>query len=1549
MKWIIRIALLNLLVAQFYAGVVLAAKCDVDNNSVIDRNDINLIFAARNTQADGPDDPRDADSDGIITVNDARQCVLQCTLDRCATPDPNDIDNDGDGYTENQGDCDDTNPNIHPGATDIPGNGIDEDCNGSDAQPPVQVPLIDVVPEPLDLGDVFVGSSSSGQFTVSNTGTAPLVIDSIIGSGAPFTVFPPTHITIEPGKSDTVTIGFSPTVEGIFGGTVTFSSNAGNDAQLTRTVSGQGIVPTADQFPDISTPPSLEFGGVQEEITVAKTLTVSNVGTAPLEVSNVTVDNSVFNVLTTHGETLPLVINPGESRNLVVQLTPPLGSGSTSFNGLLSIESNDPDEGIRTVSLTGNALAPEPPLQNNPIIGASVDDIIDSTNCTSVSGIVEFDAGSSASDVFQVILTDQGGVTAVSGTFTASSGAGKVNFNGIDACGLADGVIEVSVILTQNGEELPPFIGTPAVKNTSTLAPPILEPLPPVTTLDTIQVCGTSRTNTTVKVDGGANTVTTVLDDLTEHFCVDVPLKPNTQNILIAAAIDDLAPEPKPIAYAQPVSIIQIDPSQIVIAEVQVRPLTADEIATLVQNGIINLDNPDNFNVSMFTLVLTIGSFPVTISQPVAVNRQTGSVSYGGGSPVWRPGRYTSPPPGPAPSYGGSSGGCTSGCAQIVVIHSESGQTIPGVIIIDGRIKTLKEFFQVTLALFNNSDSFVLKDMQASINLPAGLTPIKAGPGTDVANINNSGGIDHVTIDDIPPGENRTGQFIIRGDAVGTHAISVDFQGFITEGGLPEPIPVNGSAGTTVQVLGPPELSVVVHHPRDPDGSDVTENEIYDLLIDITNESSRPALYTSLDLFVGGGAELVDANGTAIPQSSDLRTIGTIPPGQTARVAYRVRSLLEGDIIACQGIASSNITLSVDTGMDGSSCLINSLYPAPFEPLPADLPPTIIGINPLNGQYNVPVTSSVVATFIPQSACFTADTWNNIVTGPIGGDPANGLEVLSANLVSTGTFYLEELDNDGNPVRHIPTDLTVEDHPGGGTTIAVLRLGLPAPLSQAFLKPNTRYRATLVGGPGGICSASSVAEMPQTFNWIFSTAQDCSITGDLQLSSLEPTSGSIDVPLNQPLMLNFNNRIDVGSLRFIPGDLLNSTFGVYQNAAESGGDLISEGTPVAGRGVFSNLNSTLTYTPLANLPEDTQIHVRLTNGVRDVCGNQLQTPASGVELISFHTVPPDTTPPSAPNVNPIPELTNQPSIQVSGNAEAYSTITVSGGESSVITTTSGSGLFSVLVPLNLNAVSNLQVQAADASGNVSVIVTSDIDGGALMVTNDSNPPLVSSIVPIDGATGVVLDTAITVLFNEPVNPDTINNLNIRLESSGVEVAGSFTLIGSDGFTFTPGILLQTGGYYSVHLRAEGVQDAAGNGLAAEFVSTFYTVPSQAMVDPIPTLTNQPSIQVTGTADPNAQITVLGGASPAQSIASSAGDFTVIVDLNLNQLSTLSVVAADEFGHESQPVTTDNTGATHRNYLELSATQIQSFKLQWPVEITRPLTTVMEHGHCSTAA
>ena len=62
---------------------VVAAVCDVNKDNVINIDDINLILAARNMVV-AAGDPRDADGDRVITVNDARYCTLKCTKAQCA-------------------------------------------------------------------------------------------------------------------------------------------------------------------------------------------------------------------------------------------------------------------------------------------------------------------------------------------------------------------------------------------------------------------------------------------------------------------------------------------------------------------------------------------------------------------------------------------------------------------------------------------------------------------------------------------------------------------------------------------------------------------------------------------------------------------------------------------------------------------------------------------------------------------------------------------------------------------------------------------------------------------------------------------------------------------------------------------------------------------------------------------------------------------------------------------------------------------------------------------------------------------------------------------------------------------------------------------------------------------------------------------------------------------------------------------------------------------------------------------------------------------------
>lgn len=71
------------------------------------------------------------------------------------TPDPNDVDDDEDGFTENEGDCDDTDPGIAPGRVDGC-DGVDEDCDGT-----IDEDAVDEDPyEPNDTAAVHLGSLS---------------------------------------------------------------------------------------------------------------------------------------------------------------------------------------------------------------------------------------------------------------------------------------------------------------------------------------------------------------------------------------------------------------------------------------------------------------------------------------------------------------------------------------------------------------------------------------------------------------------------------------------------------------------------------------------------------------------------------------------------------------------------------------------------------------------------------------------------------------------------------------------------------------------------------------------------------------------------------------------------------------------------------------------------------------------------------------------------------------------------------------------------------------------------------------------------------------------------------------------------------------------------------------------------------------------------------------------------------------------------------------------------------------------------------------------
>ncbi|HMF43949.1 MAG TPA: sulfatase-like hydrolase/transferase [Polyangia bacterium] len=123
-------------------------------------------------------------------VADARAAFAGQTLDAGRRL----LDFDGDGYARalGGGDCNDRDPDIHPGALDLPGDGIDADCDGEDAgeslPPPARmVDLPASVPADLDLLLVTIDTLRADHIGCYGypRPTTP-VIDALAAEGALF-------------------------------------------------------------------------------------------------------------------------------------------------------------------------------------------------------------------------------------------------------------------------------------------------------------------------------------------------------------------------------------------------------------------------------------------------------------------------------------------------------------------------------------------------------------------------------------------------------------------------------------------------------------------------------------------------------------------------------------------------------------------------------------------------------------------------------------------------------------------------------------------------------------------------------------------------------------------------------------------------------------------------------------------------------------------------------------------------------------------------------------------------------------------------------------------------------------------------------------------------------------------------------------------------------------------------------------------------------------------------------------------------------------------
>jgi hypothetical protein len=110
-------------------------------------------------------------------------------------------------------------------------------------------PAIEVTPTSLDFDSVEVGEDSTLQFTIQNTGTAPLIVSGIVPP-AGYATTPPGP-PIQPNQTRQVTVTFSPVAEQVYPGIILINSNAPT-TPTEVSVTGVGVITEAADDPAIA-------------------------------------------------------------------------------------------------------------------------------------------------------------------------------------------------------------------------------------------------------------------------------------------------------------------------------------------------------------------------------------------------------------------------------------------------------------------------------------------------------------------------------------------------------------------------------------------------------------------------------------------------------------------------------------------------------------------------------------------------------------------------------------------------------------------------------------------------------------------------------------------------------------------------------------------------------------------------------------------------------------------------------------------------------------------------------------------------------------------------------------------------------------------------------------------------------------------------------------------------------------------------------------------------------------------------------------------------
>src|SRR5215469_6176370 len=275
-----------------------------------------------------------------------------------------------------------TSGNISPNTLMLTGTGIQSQ----------QTLTLTVSPQSVSFGNVPVGTSGSQTVSLLNTGNGSVNVSQASIAGNAFGMNGlALPMTLGPGQSSAFSVSFAPAGAGGATGSISVMSDAANSVS-TVALSGMGVQPQISVAPG-----SVNFGTVTVGQTSSQTVTLSNPGSANLNITQSAAPGAGFG----NSLALPLTLGPGKSTTFTVSFTPVSGASSSSSLTLISNAPTSPT----MIPLTGGGSAPV--LQLTPS-ATSLSFGSEALNTSSTQSVTLTNTGNSAVTISQVNISGSG-------------------------------------------------------------------------------------------------------------------------------------------------------------------------------------------------------------------------------------------------------------------------------------------------------------------------------------------------------------------------------------------------------------------------------------------------------------------------------------------------------------------------------------------------------------------------------------------------------------------------------------------------------------------------------------------------------------------------------------------------------------------------------------------------------------------------------------------------------------------------------------------------------------------------------------------------------------------------------------------------------------------------------------------------------------------------------------------------------------------------------------------------------------------------------------